>query len=412
MTESISQIIDFHRLALEKDKDFVHPRSLIDQLRGQSSPHYVGIVGPRGVGKTVLLKQLAAAAPDRSLYISLDTIPADEDLFQIIARLNRDYGYTTFLLDEVYSYPDYDEVLKKMYDFLSISVCFTSSIALKMKRSAVDLSRRVVLHHLYPFSFREYLFFKHGLSIPSLSFDQISGRAWTPEHMRAGIYFDEYLTGGLMPFALREPAPLKILANIIDTIVEKDVAVAGQLPPHELLVIKKMIGFIGLSGVDGINYTSLANNLKITKYKAEQYLELLEDAFVAQRIFPAGTNVTREPKVLLAPPYRLLYRNYEEAAGGLREDYFAATMRALPVKINYLKSTRGAKTPDFYVHFPGQDKIVIEIGGSRKGRSQFKDFKADRKYIFASGDTVDDLRRPLFMLGFLEAAAVDKTMPA
>jgi predicted AAA+ superfamily ATPase len=220
--------------------------------------------------------------------------------------------------------------------------------------------------------------------------------------MRAGIYFDAYLTGGLMPFALREPAPLTILANILDTIVDKDIAVAGQLPPHELLAIKKMIEFIGLSGVDGINYTSISNNLKITKYKAEQYIELLEDAFVAQRIFPAGTNVTREPKVLLSPPYRLLYRNYADATGGLREDYFASAMRALSVEIQYLKSTRGAKTPDFCVNISGQEKIVIEIGGSRKGRSQFKNFKADRKYIFSSGDTIDDLRRPLFMLGYLE----------
>jgi predicted AAA+ superfamily ATPase len=402
MTQLIDKIIDLHHLALTKDKDFIHPRSLIDHLRHQSGPHYVGIVGPRGVGKTILLKQLAAAAPDTSLYISLDTIPASEDLFETITRLNRDYGYKTFLLDEVYSYPHYDEVLKKMYDFLSIRVCFTSSIALKMKRSAVDLSRRVILYHLPPFSFREFLFFKHGWSVPALTFDQIADRAWTPEHMRAGIYFDAYLTGGLMPFALREPAPLKILANILDTIVDKDIAVAGQLPPHELLAIKKMVEFIGLSGVDGINYTSISNNLKITKYKAEQYLELLEDAFVAQRIFPAGTNVTREPKVLLSPPYRLLYRNYADAAGGLREDYFASAMRALSVEIQYLKSTRGAKTPDYCVNFSGQEKIVIEIGGSRKGRSQFKNFKADRKYIFSSSDTIDDLRRPLFMLGYLE----------
>jgi predicted AAA+ superfamily ATPase len=56
-------------------------------------------------------------------------------------------------------------VLKKVYDFLDVRVMFTSSVALALNQSSYDLSRRTVLRPLNPFSFREYLFFKHNLKL-------------------------------------------------------------------------------------------------------------------------------------------------------------------------------------------------------------------------------------------------------
>jgi hypothetical protein len=140
----------------------------------------------------------------------------------------------------------------------------------------------------------------------------------------------------------------------------------------------QLLAFIGRSQVDGINYSSLSKNLGITKYKAEQYAEAFEQAFVLQRIFPAGTNVLREPKVLLMPPIRLLHRPMDEAQGGLREDFFAMAMRQVGIPIQYLKSTTGQKTPDFLIEHHGR-KIVFEIGGKGKSRSQFKGVQADQK---------------------------------
>ena len=43
---------------------------------------------------------------------------------------------------------------------------------------------------------------------------------------------------------------------------------------------------------------------------------LVEQAFVLQRIFPKGTNLLKEPKVLMALPYRLLFRELDDAVGG------------------------------------------------------------------------------------------------
>ncbi len=393
---NIKSILELHELAVKDAANYPHARNLLKELRQEDGRHFIGVVGPRGVGKTVLLKQMAADDPE-ALYLTLDVLDRNEDVFELLKKLNQDYGYHRFFLDEVHFHPHIDEVLKKVYDFLDVRVMFTSSVALALNQSAYDLSRRTVLRPLHPFSFREYLFFKHNLKLDPLTLEQIFNKDWAPEHLRAGLYFDVYLRGGLMPFALNEPEPLEILKNILQTIIHKDIPTVARLFADELDVISKLVEFTGRSGVDGINYTSLSKNLGITKYKAEQYLGLLEKAFVLQRIFPKGTNVLKEPKVLMALPYRLLYRDIEDAIGGVREDFFAEMMRHSDTPVHYLKTKRGAKTPDYFLG----DGTVIEVGGKGKGLSQFKDVKAERKYIFTHSDQTDGIKRPLFMLGYL-----------
>ena len=135
-----------------------------------------------------------------------------------------------------------------------------------------------------------------------------------------------------------------------------------------------MLKFIGKSGVDGINYSSISRNIGITKYKAESYLSLLAQALVLHVVFPKGANVMREPKVLFSPPYRLLYNDYEYCIGGLREDFCVEMLANAGVEFHYLKSTRGSKTPDFLVR-DQQGDIVFEVGGKGKGRAQFKGIK-------------------------------------
>ncbi|MCK4414700.1 MAG: ATP-binding protein [Candidatus Eisenbacteria sp.] len=395
----ISEAIDLHHLAVQDAANYSEKRFLFDQLISPRGKHFVGIVGPRGVGKTVLLKQLAALN-DRTFYLSLDTVAPETDVFELVRRLSEDYGYSTFLLDEVHYLPGIDGTLKKLYDFLDVQVRFTSSMALSLHQSAHDLSRRARLARLLPFSFREYLAFRYNERVSRITLGQLLDKQWEPEHLRAGFRFDAYLRGGLMPFAIDEPDVLPLLENILNTIITRDIPKVARLHTDELEVIQKLMRFIGRSAIDGINYSSLSRILGITKYKAEQYVGLLETAFVLQRAFPAGTNVLKEPKVLMSLPFRLLYQDFTDAIGGLREDFFAEAMRQAGMSFSYLKSTRGKKTPDYLLDHDGE-KLAIEIGGHGKGREQFKGVTLDRKLIFTHSDRTDGINRPLFLLGYL-----------
>ncbi len=396
---SIHRFLELHDLAKEECRSYPHKRRLFTQIESDEGRHFIGIVGARGTGKTVLLRQYALEH-EEAFYLSADTLEPDDDLWELIRKLSTHYGFRTFLIDEIHFLPDPTALLKRMCDFLDVRILFSSSVALAMRASAHDLSRRVRLLDLRVFSFREYLEFVHGLSLSSLSLENVADGRWTPDHLRSGRFFDDYLRGGILPFSLEEPEPLGLLESIVEKVVTRDLPAVARLFVGELESIQRLLRFVGRSGIDGINYSSLSRNLGITKYKAEQYADFLERAFILHRVFPAGTNVLREPKIVMTPPCRLLYRDYVDALGGLREDFFVEAMNQAGIRFQYLKSTRGAKTPDYLIERAGE-RVAVEVGGRGKGREQFKGVKVDRKLVFAHTPVPEGHRLPLFLLGFL-----------
>jgi predicted AAA+ superfamily ATPase len=398
----IARLFELDQLARTDGRQYGRKRALFGLLEKEKGRHFTGIVGPRGAGKTVLLKQLALAWSD-SLYVSMDTIDEEGYFFETIRFLVERHGIRLLLLDEIHLSPLLQIVLKKAYELLPVRIVFTSSVALAMHDTAADLARRVKLVTLNPFTFREYLFFSQGIDVPPLSMESLVAKEWSVEHFRHGFRFEEYLKGGLYPFTLQEPDSLPFLRNILEKIVRHDIPLVARLMTDELPKIEKSLAFIGRSPVDGINYTSVARNVGITSYKAEAYIRLLERAFVLNPVFPVGTNVLKEPKVLMRLPFRLLYQPYDQALGALREDFFCEAMRVSGQPFHYLKTVRGAKTPD-YMLGDGKDGLVFEVGGRSKGREQFKGIRADRTLVLAHGADLRDDVCPLFMLGYLSPA--------
>ena len=122
---------------------------------------------------------------------------------------------------------------------------------------------------------------------------------------------------------------------------------------------------------------------------------------ISNIVFPKGTNVLKEPKIVMNLPYRLLYKGYDDAIGGLREDFFDECMKMSGNKINYLKTKKGKKTPDYLIDDNGTNYIV-EVGGKGKGVQQFKGIDMKKSIIFADADRFDGIKRPLFLAGFLK----------
>ncbi len=395
---NLSHLIELHHLARQEADRYPQKRFLYQQLEQNSGRHFLGIIGPRGVGKTILLKQLAREHPD-AFYISLDTLEED-DLFDIARTLLETQGIRLLLLDEIHFYPHYARDLKKIYDFLNLKVIFTSSAALTIHQSMYDLSRRVQLLTMFPFSFREYLFFKENLSLPALTFADILEKRWQPEHLRYAHLFEKYLQGGLYPFSLEEQDIFPLLQNILQKVLYRDIPAIEDLRASEIASLEKMVRFIARSAIDGINYTSLSQNIAITRYKAEKFVKLLEKAFILNVVLPTGTNVLKEPKIVMNLPYRLLFTDYREAIGGIREDFFVETMRMKGYRFHYLKSRRGQKTPDYLVETEAGE-FILEVGGKGKGREQFKGIDKKKSLIFTHSLSVTGMYRPLLLLGFL-----------
>jgi predicted AAA+ superfamily ATPase len=252
---SIHRLLDLHDLAKQECRTYARKRFLYTLLARKEGRHFTGIVGARGTGKTVLLRQYALEHED-AFYLSADTLDSDDDAWELIQKLSKHYGFRTFLLDEIHSLPDPTALLKRLYDFLDVRILFSSSVALAMRASAHDLSRRVRMLDLRVFSFREYLAFAHGLSLPTLSLEDVARRRWEPDHLRAGRFFDEYLRGGLLPLSLEEPEPLGFLESIIEKVVTRDLPSVARLVVDELESIRRLLRFIGRSAIERRSSTS------------------------------------------------------------------------------------------------------------------------------------------------------------
>ena len=112
MQSSISKLIELDQLARRDATNYPRKRLLYKTLRQLQGKHFCGIVGSRGAGKTVLLKQLAAAI-ENSFYLSLDA-GAEHDLFDLAKHLQETMKIDTLLIDEIHFQSNYDAELKKI----------------------------------------------------------------------------------------------------------------------------------------------------------------------------------------------------------------------------------------------------------------------------------------------------------
>ncbi|MFW5702379.1 MAG: ATP-binding protein, partial [Candidatus Dojkabacteria bacterium] len=140
--------------------------------------HATGVIGLRGVGKTTLLLReslINGAISRESLYISADDIAMqDFKLIDIVEFLYKQLGIKKVYVDEIHKYENWMQELKNIADrYAEMKVVFTSSSAIDLIHSKYDLSRRVSFINLPGLSFREYLYFKHQISIPKCELEDI-----------------------------------------------------------------------------------------------------------------------------------------------------------------------------------------------------------------------------------------------
>ena len=399
----LENLIRLDGIAKEDGRRYQLKRFIYAQLSSllTETRQFVGIAGLRGTGKTILLRQLAADL-DQTFYISADTLPTGTDLFDLSIRLADFYSTKYIMLDEIHAIQGWQGQLKKIYDFSDIRIIFTSSSSLELTESKHDLSRRLTLQALPLFSFREYLLFTKGAELPIITLDDllVNHRQLYKKIYHFEPEFREFSFLGALPACLQSPLP-SVVTAIVDKVVQKDMLTAGKLSQEDILNIRSVLLFIARAGVEGCSYSSVSQNLGITKYKAQQYLSLMQSASLIKIILPYGANVLPEPKILFAPALRVNLAqgsDHDRLIGAIREEFFIHHICGAGLTVNYLKSMRGQKLPD-YIVFLGERKIIFEIGGPGKGVSQFKGVKEKEKHVLTQPGSTKGI--PLILTGFL-----------
>ena len=124
----------------------------------------IGLMGPRGIGKTTLVLQHIKEQLPRAeaLYVNAeDFYFASHRLTDLADAFARTGGKYLFI-DEIHKYKDWSRELKLIYDYHSeLQVVFTGSSVLDIAKGASDLSRRALIYEMQGLSFPEYLILFH-----------------------------------------------------------------------------------------------------------------------------------------------------------------------------------------------------------------------------------------------------------
>ena len=94
------------------------------------SSRLIGIIGPRGTGKTTLMLQYIKNKIKNindAFYVSMDHIYFSKiSLFEFVQELYQAEGIKIFFLDEIHKYKNWEQELKNIYDsFPDIKIAFS-----------------------------------------------------------------------------------------------------------------------------------------------------------------------------------------------------------------------------------------------------------------------------------------------
>jgi predicted AAA+ superfamily ATPase len=362
----------------------------------------IGIKGPRGAGKTTLMLQhlkYDLGMPSEALYITADhNWFYNHTLFDVASDWYKQGGKILFI-DEVHKYPGWSVELKNIYDGLpEMKVVFSASSALDIYRGEADLSRRVITYLLAGLSFREFLLFTGGISFEAITIDDIIKNhqnisRMITEDFRPLPAFRKYLEVGYLPvIAEGEDTYLMKLKQVINTIVDIDLAYIASYNSGTAIKVKKLLGVIAESVPFKPNIASLARKLDLSRDSVYQYIYQLRDAKLLNTISTEGKGVST-----LQKPDKIFLEN-SNLAYALKENPDIGNIRETFVLNQLLNAGLNVNSPaegDFIA-----DGLTIEVGGKGKNRNQVKHLD---NYLIASDnlETGSGNKAPVWLFGFL-----------
>ena len=357
----------------------------------------VGLMGPRGVGKSTLIlqhiKSKSLEEQAKSLYVSADhSYFTTSTLIETANQFVREGGEWLYI-DEVHKYEGWSQELKLIYDsHPGLHVFFTGSSILDIIDGEADLSRRAILFDMQGLSFREYLEMFHGIKTPIRSLEDILNGKTEIEGLQHPIpLFNQYLREGYYPFS-KEGFFQQRLQQVIRLTMEVDIPQYANMSPATGKKLRRMLSIIASNVPYKPEATGLANEIKVSRNDIPTYLLYMEKAgMIGQlRDETGGMRGLGKTEKVYLDNTNIIYALSGENAniGNVRETFFYNQTRlALDVT--------SSKVSDFSI-----GKYTFEVGGAKKSHRQIKDVansfivRDDTEY--ANGDIL-----PLWAFGLL-----------
>ena len=354
---------NFHRKLKEISTDFI--RYKYSEIKWEG--HALGLVGPRGVGKSYMLLQHIKRTLNTAdtLYVSADHIYFSENELVDLADEFVKMGGKHLFIDEIHKYDGWSRELKQIIDSYSeLQVVISGSSVLDIYKGMADLSRRVPIYNMQGLSFREYLQLFQGISAPTFSLDEIiSGKVEIPGVDHPLPLFRNYLKNGYYPFGRDIEFEMEFL-QVINQTMEVDIpqymnanVTVGRRLKTLLMVVARSVPFKPVM-------TKIAELTEISRNDISDYLIYIEKAgMIAQlRGKTGGIRGLGKVEKIYLDNTNLIYTLAPDKAeiGNVRETFFMNQTRVLH---NVISSS----VSDFEI-----DGKTFEIGGRKKGQKQIE----------------------------------------
>lgn len=332
------------------------------------SGHALGLVGPRGVGKSTMLLQHIKMHLDvkDTLYVSADQLYfASHTLVDLADRFYKMGGKHLFI-DEIHKYAGWSVEVKQIFDSYSdLQLVISGSSILEITKGMADLSRRVPIYEMQGLSFREYLQLFHGLKIDAITFGNLLQHRYDIAALEHPLpLFHDYLRRGYYPFGRDAAYDIELMQVVAQT-MENDIPLylnvnvsVGRKLKQLLMVVAESVPFKPVM-------QKLADVTGISRNYIQDYLMYMERAGMIAQLHDATGGIRRLGKTekLYLDNTNLIYVLAPNRAdiGNVRETFFMNQMRVVG-------DVKCSPVSDFVV-----DGMTFEIGGRKKGQKQITD---------------------------------------
>ncbi len=327
----------------------------------------VGIIGPRGVGKTTMILQYIKENLDtkKALYVSADDMYFSEHrLVELADDFYKNAGEYLFI-DEIHKYIDWSRELKNIYDsYPTLKIVFTGSSVLDILKGSADLSRRALIYKLQGLSFREYLKYFHNYEIGVYSLEQIINNEIKLANIKHPLpLFNEYLQNGYYPFGQENELSLRLGQIIVQTL-EADIPQYANLNVGTSRKLKQLLSIIAESVPFKPNSSKISEIINVSRNSLGDYFSYMEKAGLIGQLRNETSGIRglgKVDKVYLDNTNIIFNLAREKSnAGNLRETFFFNQMK---LKNEVFSS----KKADFII-----DNYTFEVGGKNKQEKQIE----------------------------------------
>lgn len=335
------------------------------------SDKMIGIVGPRGVGKTTMLLQYIKENLDvnETLYVQADDLYfANHTLVELAEEFSKNRGKYLFI-DEIHKYSGWSQALKSMYDYFpEMKIVFTGSSILEILKGSADLSRRALMFKMQGLSFREYLLLFHNIAVETYSLMDILEHKTDNFPVRHPLpLFKDYLRRGYYPFGVNDTMFSQRMKQVIIQTLETDIPIYANMSVSTGKKLAKLLKIISQSVPFKPNFSKIGAMLESSRNVITDYFYFMELSGLIMQLRDKGEGIGQLGKVekVYLDNCNLIFALAEQESdiGNMRETVFFNQMR---VRNHIFRSEKA----DFNIN-----NITFEVGGRNKSQEQIKDLK-------------------------------------